>query len=681
MASIKPVMRWKPSAELVTYISETIQSELASGIKSLKTSLASSTSPSPFATLSDLNGRLASRSAMVTIAAMAGTDGEASAAANAARSELQQAWAGVWGDGELYRLLQATPAPPQPTEEATYRAKVLALMARSGAGKESVRSVEEVLAETTAAFDANLNGDNSKVVLRSDEMNGLPDAFVEGLEVAGEEGAGVGIPLKRPFLVPAMKHLVSGAARKKLYVASASQCLAENAPLFDRMLELRHQSALAKGYASHAEEKTSADIPGSVGPVFAMLEELAGPARAKMEDEVRTLAEIKAEMVGAGNMVLDDGSEPDKVETWDMSILLNEYKSRTYAVDDAKVKPYFELWAVIGRIFELYSHLFDVSFVKTDGGETLWHSDVIRYEVYAGTGDARGELAGVIYLDLFPRENKYGHQCVVPLVPAFTGLDGSRSVPSAVILGNNTKPTASDPALLLFSEVHTLLHEIGHLIHAVLTQSHFTLNAWAWSVVPWRGGVEMSFLETPSQMFENWLYQPSVLSTFGVHYKTGDRIPDDLVSSLIATRHTSPGYRYVRQIAISMFDLIAHSSPGPPFVYTPWGISADSIPDLVAALYAHLGLNAPEPGTNFAASFFHATTYSAAYYGYLWAEISSADCFTAFEDDPMSQTQGIRFRDLVLARGATISARTMLRNFLGRDVANAAFLAQVGFQE
>ena len=188
----------------------------------------------------------------------------------------------------------------------------------------------------------------------------------------------------------------------------------------------------------------------------------------------------------------------------------------------------------------------------------------------------------------------------------------------------------------------------------------------------------MDFLEVPSQALENWVYQPAVLARLGAHHVTGDPLPEDTVTALVAARHVAPGIRYTRQIAISAIDLIMHSG-GPPFVYPPWGIAAHSVEDLVAQVYAHLGLPPPLPSTNFVASLFHFTSYSATYHSYLVSEVASADCFTLFAHNPLDQAQGSRFRELILAPGATVDATAMLAAFLARPVSVDAFFDSVGF--
>ena len=175
---------------------------------------------------------------------------------------------------------------------------------------------------------------------------------------------------------------------------------------------------------------------------------------------------------------------------------------------------------------------------------------------------AEGSVLGYFYLDLYPRDGKFSHQCVVPICPSYTRANGSRQLPVAANIGNLPRTSATAPGLLYHSQVVTFFHEFGHVIHALCTRSEQSLLSWAWSAVPYPGGVEHDYLEVPSQMLENWTWDPSVLARLSKHYETGKPLDGELVGRIIKARAVGEGYRYTRQATMSLIDMILHKDEG-----------------------------------------------------------------------------------------------------------------------
>jgi thimet oligopeptidase len=266
---------------------------------------------------------------------------------------------------------------------------------------------------------------------------------------------------------------------------------------------------------------------------------------------MKQLSELKREM----------NPEEGELQTWDMMYYMREYKARFAGIDDAVLRQYFPLEHVKQTILSIYEKLLGLKFMQEKDVE-VWHDDVECYSVFDAATD---ELQGYFYLDLFPRPGKYSHQCVYPLRPSYILENGERVLPACVNLGNLTAPRPGSPSLLLFREVETFFHEFGHVMHCVLTNSKHSLHAFSWSAVPWPGGVEQDFLEIPSMMLENFVWQPEVLKLLSHNIADGSRLPDATIKALNESRSLMTGYTKTKYLAMAMYDLHVHCSASAPY--------------------------------------------------------------------------------------------------------------------
>ncbi|KAJ2404041.1 metalloendopeptidase [Coemansia sp. RSA 2526] len=532
-----------------------------------------------------------------------------------------------------------------------YRRSGLGLSADQRAKLEHTR---KRLIELGIEFSRNTNEADGVELFTRAELAGLPDSYF--CERATETVDGVEkfvVTTKYPDLVPVMQMAKSEATRRRMLLAEETRC-PENIRLLQEAVALRLDAARQLGYKTHAEfvlEENMAKTPDSV---LEFEKDLRQRLDVLADSEITEIEQLKQADKKAANETYTG------LYNWDFRYYSNLVKERKHKVNEERVKQYFSVEPVTRGILDIYQDILKLRFDKVEN-PPVWHPDVTMYEVWEADNSA---FLGHIYLDLFPRQGKYGHACVNPIQNGSENSDGSRVYPVAAILANFPKPTSTTPALLTHDDVITLLHEMGHLLHHICIQTkwaHFGLDS-----------VQHDFIECPSQLFENWGWEPSVLQKFAAHYKTGERIPKELVAQLVAAKNEGAGLFNLRQVFFGMFDMAIHNTE-------------DANVD-VEATYKALreqitrfsGGSGPGCG---AATFGHMMGgYDAGYYGYLWAKSFSADMYaTRFTKDGITNAQtGMDYRREILCPGGSIDASVGLERFLGRAPSSAAFLESIG---
>jgi Zn-dependent oligopeptidase len=344
-----------------------------------------------------------------------------------------------------------------------------------------------------------------------------------------------------------------------------------------------------------------------------------------------------------------------QVQVWDWNYYDTQIRKTEYGVDPMEVAEYLPLQQVLDGMFELTSDVFGLVYRPVEA--PTWHPDVLVYEVTDLDTDA---VIGHFYLDLFPRQGKFTHAAVFPGVPGKKLADGSYQTPIAAMVCNFTKPTEETPSLLQHSEVETLFHEFGHVLHDLV--AHCELARFSGAYTVW------DFVEAPSQIMEHWTWKPEVLTRFARHHETGEPIPAALVEGLVAARQLNDAMWHLRQIQFGLLDQALH---GPE---EEKDLDAILLESTAVSLLPH------QEGTFHPASFGHLMGgYDAAYYGYIWSEVFGDDMFSRFEHEGITSPQvGRAYRELVIGRGGSADPDDMLVAFLGRKPNNEAFLRKVG---
>jgi thimet oligopeptidase len=345
------------------------------------------------------------------------------------------------------------------------------------------------------------------------------------------------------------------------------------------------------------------------------------------------------------------------MQRWDYAYWENKLVEKKYAVNDRLVREYFPVDHVIASVFNIYQTLLGVTFAQIPQADA-WAPGVTEYSI---TDTASGKPIGWFYLDLYPRPGKYDHFANFPIRPGRVLPDGTYQKPVSAIVGNWPVAAPGKPALLSHEDVIVFFHEFGHLMHSTLSIAPYE-TLYGTSVRP-------DFVEAPSQMLENFMWQPSILKMVSSNYKTGAPLPDDLIEKMIALKHVDDGYQWSTQAFYAQYDMTIHSS-GP-------NINVDSTWfDLQKKMTPFPAI----PGTHPEAGFGHIMGgYDAGYYGYLWSRVYAQDIFTRFQREGLlNPNVGMAYRKDILEPGASVEPDVLVQNFLGRPMNPDAFYKDIG---
>jgi len=322
------------------------------------------------------------------------------------------------------------------------------------------------------------------------------------------------------------------------------------------------------------------------------------------------------------------------------------------------VKEYFPVTVVVPTILEIYQNLLGVRFEEIKG--TTWHPEVQQFSVWEQNSTDESGFIGYCYLDLYPRSGKYSHAAVWPLLPGYDLADGKRSYPIAAMVANLAKPTPDKPALMRHDDVVTFFHEMGHVFHGLLSHTKFSRFHGT--------SVARDFVEAPSQMLENWCWEPKVLEKMSSHFETKKPLSPELITKLVKSRYVNIGLFYLRQVFFAKFDIKVHTSSEDEDYTVLWNSLRESI-SLVKS-------GKPTPGQG---TFGHITGgYDAGYYGYTYSLVFAADMYaTVFKADPLDPARGQRYREKILVPGGSREELDSLKDFLGREPNTKAFLNEL----
>ena len=494
-------------------------------------------------------------------------------------------------------------------------------------------------------FSKNIADDETHMLIGDDDLDGLPESYVKSLG-RDEETGSYQVTMANPDYVPFMENSARRDLRESLRFMYANRAVEENRPLLEEAIDLRLRIARLLGFDSWADRVLSTRMAGSKHRVDALYEELIPRLSVKGEDELEKVS---------GLLERDAGER--QVRVWDWNYYDTLIRKEEYGVDPMEVAEYLPLQQVLDGMFELTSDVFGLDYRQIEA--PVWHQDVLVYEVVDRDSS---RLIGHFYLDLFPRQGKFTHAAVFPGVPGKRLIDGTYQTPVAAMACNFTKPTPDIPSLLQHSEVETLFHEFGHVLHDLV--AHCELARFSGAYTVW------DFVEAPSQIMEHWAWKPEILARFARHHDTGEQIPTKLVDGLVAARRLNSAMWHLRQIQFGLLDQALH------------GPEEEKDLDAIVLESTSVSLLPHQEGTFHPASFGHLMGgYDAAYYGYLWSEVFGDDMFSRFEDEGItSPVVGRAYRDEVIGRGGSVDPDDMLITFLGRKPNNEAFLRKVGIE-
>ena len=521
--------------------------------------------------------------------------------------------------------------------------------------KQRFSALSEELSLATLKFGQNVLAATNAFTLHltaEEDLDGLP-GYVR--EMAAAEAAGRGLEgwvftLNQPSYSPFTKFSRRRDLREKLWRAYNSKCIGgelDNTALIRRIVALRAEKAQLLGYATYADyalEERMAKTPKTVAD---FLQKLMSPSLPAARREVAGIQAYAAEHGFTGTLM-----------PWDFSYWSEKYQKEHYDLDDELLKPYFRLESVRAAVFDLANRLYGLQFERRDD-IPVYHPDV---EVYA-VREAGGRFLALFYLDFFPRESKRGGAWMTSF-RELSCYDGVEERPFVSVVTNFTKPTPSQPSLLTFYEVTTLLHEFGHALHGMLAEGRYKSLTGT--------NVVRDFVELPSQLMENWAYEPAWLETFARHWETGELIPQEYIDRIVAARNFLAGYAQVRQLQFGITDMAWHTRATAP---------ETDLVDFEQAVLQPGAVLPQVPGIVFSPSFTHIFSggYAAGYYSYKWAEVLEADAFACFQEHGVFDREtAARFRDTILRRGGSVDADILYRDFRGRDPQPEALLKKMG---
>lgn len=543
--------------------------------------------------------------------------------------------------------------------QKTYDSFALSGADLEGADREKYKKLSAELSELTTKFGQNVLKELNtyEIWLTSDDLAGLPKGIVDEAaqmaEAKGRKGEFL-FTLAQPTYMAFMKYSERPDLREKFYRLYTGRNITgeySNLENMKRIAQVRLEIARllgAKSHADHSLRRTMAENPANV---YKLLDQLRDAYKPALQRELAELTDFASKFEG----------KPMEIKPWDYSYYSNKLKNERYSYDEEQLRPYFELDNVIDGVFGLATKLYGIKFTRNNDIE-VYHPDVKAFDVT----DDKGDFIGVIYTDFFPRATKRPGAWMTGFRDQSVNAEGVDERPQVSIVMNFTKPTAETPSLLTPYEVETFLHEFGHALHGLLTKCNYaSLSGTA---------VYRDFVELPSQFNENYLTEKVFLDSFARHYKTGEKLPQELVDKIVKSSQFGAGYACMRQLGFGYLDMAWHTITEPvsdPVEFERKAMESVQIFPLVE-------------GTMTAPTFSHIFSggYAAGYYSYKWAEVLDADAFAHFKENGIfDRATADSFRHNVLERGGTSHPADLYRAFRGKDATIDALLIRDGIRQ
>ncbi|GAA5825842.1 hypothetical protein JCM5353_002455 [Sporobolomyces roseus] len=509
-------------------------------------------------------------------------------------------------------------------------------------------------------FQKNCNEEDGSILFTREELEGVPSDVISGYDQIDGKYK---MTFKTPDYVPVVKQAVLPETRKRANVGYESKT-SQNGPLLSEIVRLRQEAAELLGYKSHSDWVLEVNMNKTPSRVLSFLTDLQQKLTPLGIDEREKFVQLKREEFKEKGWKWDEKKDA-VLKLWDYRYYERLSLEKELDLDDNLLQEYFPVSKVVPSVLDLYKDLLEIELVKVpqEHGET-YHSDVEMFAVWEnGQVGKKDAFKGYITLDLFPRNNKYGHAAVWGLIPGWTAKDGERQYPVVAMVANLAKPTPSRPALMKHNDVVTFLHEAGHGFHGLLSQTQFAKFHGT--------SVARDFVEAPSQMLENWCWEPSVLAALSSHFERKESLPSSLVEKLLKSRSLNQGLFNLRQLFFGLYDMKLHT--------TEWNLGEEGQTKLWNDLRKEVSLVEVDEEDGLVggqSGFAHiAGGYSSGYYGYLSSQVYSADMFaTKFAKDPMNAQAGMSYRKEILKPGGSRDEMDSLVAFLGREPTNTAFL-------
>ncbi len=615
-----------------------------------------------FAAVDAITAKVGDLNAQLGTVAQSNQDAAVRDAANEATVKLAGWAVGVTYREDLYQVLKAVAdakpklgAEEQRLVDFTMRYYRRAGLSLPPAERAEVEKLQKELAALNTEFAVNINQARAPIDFTAEKLAGVPPSFLESPGVKQPDGTYRVMANVTWHAVAIAESASNAETRRRVSVARNNLAREKNVDALKKLVALRGEIARRLGYASWADYQIETRMAKNGATAVKFEENLVGGLQPKFAQEIETLRALKAQ---------DTGKADAQLESWDITYYTNKLMKERYAVDREALRVFFPYQKTLEGMFAIYQKIFGLKFTEVQA-PYVWADGVQLYVVQDSTS---GEVLGAFYLDMFPREGKFNHFACFQQKLGGVLADGRYDLPIEALLCNFPAPSADKPSLLKHDDVVTLFHEFGHVMHGILSRSRFVaLTGFA---------VPQDFVEAPSQMLENWVWDKAVLDTFAADYRyPSKKIPAETIAALEAARQATEGYATRRQLAFGLIDLNLHARP------TAETKDVDVV-KVGNETLARVTI-APPADTAFVAYFGHLAGYDAGYYGYMWAKVLALDMASAFKHAPggfFDEQVGRRLRKEIYAIAHTRDANESVEKFLGRAPTQDAFLDYVGIK-
>jgi Zn-dependent oligopeptidase len=546
-------------------------------------------------------------------------------------------------------------------EQATLLDKKFKSFSRNGAllsedKKTRLREIDTELAKLKLTYSENVLAETNNYQLHitnKEDLQGLPEGTVEAAASLAKSKnlEGWVFTLDYPSYIPFVTYAYNRELRKELAIANGKKAFQNNEfnnqEITLKIAKLRFERANLLGYQTHSHFVLEERMAQNPEKVKSFLNDLLAKAKPAAEKEFAQLAAFAKEL-----------DEIEQLEKWDGAYYSEKLKQKLFNFDDEQLKPYFKLENVLNGAFTVAEKLFGITFKEVFDIDK-YHEEVQTFEVL----DFEEKLVAVFYADFFPRKGKRNGAWMTSFKPQYI-KEGSNERPHVSIVCNFTPPTESKPSLLTFNEVTTLFHEFGHALHGMLANT--TYPSLSGTSVYW------DFVELPSQVMENWCYEPEALALFAKHYETGEIIPQEFVNKIKESASFLEGIATLRQVSFGLLDMAFHSN-------NPTEITNIKAFEKTAFEGTNLYPDVAENCMSVSFSHIFAGGYSSGYYSYKWAEVLDADAFAYFQEKGIFNTEvATKFKDNILSKGGTELPMELYKRFRGQEPKPEALLKRAG---
>ncbi len=515
--------------------------------------------------------------------------------------------------------------------------------------QEKLKKLRKDLAVWSTKFSSNIDNYKAQILCAEKELEGLSQNFISNLTKDKKTGKYI-VTIAYPEYGPFMQKSESDKKRKELADKNSAKGGRVNIKLLSKMLKARHEIATLLGYKNYAEYALEFSLAKNPENVERFLKSNIKSLEVGRKKDIKELREFAKKDLGIKELTY-----------FNTSYITQKMKEKLFNIDGNLIKEYFEMENVRNEMMNFFGSLFGVVF-KLNTVLPVWHKDVILYDVL---GKGKGKVISHVGFDMYPREGKYSHMAVFSFMHG--GMTDFRNdihrAPFSCMVGNFPKGTKSNPSLLSFSELETLFHEFGHIMHGTLSHTQFDSQCGT--------NVSRDFVETPSQLFENWVHDKGLLKKLSKHYKNGKQLDSDTIERLISSgKFMLPSFFYSQTLsALQDFEMNTVKYNIDPLALTTEYNKKYSIVK-------------PSPKSLFPAGWGHMTDYAAKYYSYTWSIVYSYDLFSRFKKEGiMNKKVSMDLRNKILAKGDSEDAMKLMKDFLGRKPNNKAFLEELGIKK